>query len=147
MKQVAWWNPNAAGELLSDVVIGDFQKPWNAKPINGLKLAAGIPKASLWATDPNGINQVGCVYTAQGFEFDYVGVIIGKDLMFNPDESCWFGNPSFSHDKTVKSDGINFLAYIKNTYKILMTRGMKGCFVYFEDKNTELFFRSRMEKL
>ena len=38
-------------------------------------MAAGIPKSNFWASDPNGINQVGCVYTAQGFEFDYVGVI------------------------------------------------------------------------
>ena len=56
--------------------------PWNAMPDAG-KLAPGIPKSSFWASDPNGINQVGCVYTAQGFEFDYVGVIFGKDLVFD----------------------------------------------------------------
>ena len=42
-------------------------------------LSPGIPKSNLWAYDPNGINQIGCVYTAQGFEFDYVGVIFGKE--------------------------------------------------------------------
>jgi DUF2075 family protein len=55
------------------------------------RLAPGIPKSNLCASDPNGINQVGCVYTAQGFEFDYVGVIFGKDLVY-----CggWSGNTS-----------------------------------------------------
>jgi DUF2075 family protein len=43
-------------------------------------LAKNIPPASIWAYDPNGINQVGCIYTAQGFEFDYIGVIVGKDF-------------------------------------------------------------------
>ena len=56
--------------------------PWNAMPDAG-KLAPGIPKSNFWASDPNGINQVGCVYTAQGFEFDYVGVIFGRDLVYD----------------------------------------------------------------
>ena len=142
-----WSEPDKLGNLISDVKIGDYQKPWNAKPINNIKLAPGIPKASLWATDPNGINQIGCVYTAQGFEFDYVGVIIGKDLVYNLENSTWVGNPNVSHDHTVKKDKSLFLDYMKNTYKILLTRGMKGCYVYFEDKETELFFKSRMEKI
>jgi hypothetical protein len=142
-----WSNPDSSGNLISDVKIGDYQRPWNAKPISGLRLAHGIPRASLWATDPNGIEQIGCVYTAQGFEFDYVGVIVGKDLLYNFEESSWLGNTSVSHDQTVKRDKTHFLSYIKNTYKILFTRGMKGCYVYFEDKETELFFKSRMEKI
>jgi hypothetical protein len=144
---VAWSEPDKQGNLILDVKIGDYQKPWNAKPINNIKLAPGIPKASLWATDPNGINQIGCVYTAQGFEFDYVGVIIGKDLVYNLENSTWVGNPNVSHDHTVKRDKKLFLDYMKNTYKILLTRGMKGCYVYFEDKETEMFFKSRMEKI
>lgn len=70
-----WSKSNSDGTLVEDVVVGDFRQPWNARP-EATKLAAGIPKAPLWATDPGGIEQVGCVYTAQGFEFDYAGVII-----------------------------------------------------------------------
>ena len=63
------------------------------------KLAPGIPKSNFWASDPNGINQVGCVYTAQGFEFDYVGVIFGRDLVYN---GGWSGDRKASHDNVVK---------------------------------------------
>lgn len=143
----SWSEPDKFGNLISDVKIGDYQKPWNAKPINNIKLAPGIPKASLWATDPNGINQIGCVYTAQGFEFDYVGVIIGKDLIYNLENAAWVGNPNESFDMPVKRNKVLFLNYIKNTYKILLTRGMKGCYVYFENKEAELFFKSRMDKI
>jgi uncharacterized protein len=59
-----------------------FTMPWNAMADAG-KLAPTIPKSNFWASDPNGINQVGCVYTAQGFEFDYVGVIFGRDLVYD----------------------------------------------------------------
>lgn len=72
-----WSMPDKDGFLKEDVIIGDYRRPWDAKP-EAKKLAPGIPKASLWAYDPNGINQIGCIYTAQGFEFDYAGVIIGK---------------------------------------------------------------------
>ena len=61
--------------------VGDYQRPWNARP-EARMLVADIPKSNLWANDPNGINQVGCVYTAQGFEFDYAGVIFGNDLAY-----------------------------------------------------------------
>ncbi len=49
------------------------------------------------------MNQVGCVYTAKGFEFDYVGVIWGRDLVFSPEEQIWKGNPVFSHDTVCKA--------------------------------------------
>ena len=51
-----------------------------------------IPKAQLWAHDPGGIGQIGCVYTAQGFEFDYAGVIIGTDLTYDLDDQGWRGD-------------------------------------------------------
>ena len=58
------------------------------------RLADGIPPERYWASDPAGINQVGCIYTAQGFEFDYVGVIIGPDLRWDPSSEEWIGDPS-----------------------------------------------------
>lgn len=72
-------DPDSEGHLIPDVRIGEWAMAWNAR--SGVKLAPGIPRTSLWATDPNGIEQVGCIYTAQGFEFDYVGVIFGKDSL------------------------------------------------------------------
>ncbi len=125
-------------------MIGRFQRPWNARPDAG-RLAHGIPKAPVWAYDPNGINQIGCIYTAQGFEFDYIGVIFGKDLTYNFDLRNWEGHLEFSHDTVVKSAREKFIELVKNTYRVLLTRGMKGCYVYFIDKDTERFFKSRIE--
>ena len=141
-----WPMPNEDGTLKDDVVIGDYKRPWNAKP-EAKKLAHGIPKASLWAYDPNGINQIGCVYTAQGFEFDYVGVIFGEDLVHDLDKQAWIGNLSNSSDNVVKRSGEKFVDLIKNTYRVLLSRGMKGCYVYFMNKDTERFFKSRIENL
>jgi hypothetical protein len=139
-----WSPPKSDGELENDVVIGDYERPWNAKPDAG-HLATGIPKSHFWATNPNGINQVGCVYTAQGFEFDYVGVIIGKDLVYDFEKQEWQGDKKSSEDTVVRGSKDKFTDLIKNSYRILLTRGLKGCYVYFMDKDTERFVKSRIE--
>ena len=74
--------------------------PWNARAERG-RLAAGIPQSDYWASDPGGIDQVGCIYTAQGFEFDYVGVIFGRDLVYRPGVG-WVGQPEESKDRFVR---------------------------------------------
>jgi DUF2075 family protein/phage repressor protein C with HTH and peptisase S24 domain/DNA replication protein DnaC len=140
-----WSKPNPDGTLKNDVVIGGYERPWNARP-ESKKLAPGIPGASLWANEEGGIDQVGCVYTAQGFEFDYVGVIFGKDLRYNFDTQEWEGHKEESSDSVVKRSKDQFIDLVKNTYRVLLSRGMEGCYVYFMDKDTERFFKSRMEK-
>jgi DUF2075 family protein/phage repressor protein C with HTH and peptisase S24 domain len=139
-----WYMPNEDGTLKDDVVIGDYKRPWNAKPEARI-LAPGIPPASLWAYDPNGLNQVGCIYTAQGFEFDYVGVIFGEDLVYDFDKQEWVGDQSKSSDSVVKRSADKFIDLVKHTYRVLLSRGMKGCYVYFMNKDTERFFKSRIE--
>jgi len=139
-----WSDPKSDGTLSADVVIGEYARPWNAKS-GSRSLAPGIPKESLWAYDARGIDQVGCVYTAQGFEFDYAGVIFGPDLVYAPQIADWKGDKTKSYDTVVKRSGERFTQMVKNTYRVLLTRGMKGCYVHFTDKNTENFFRSRME--
>jgi hypothetical protein len=142
-----WSDPDANGELVPDVTVGDWQMPWNAQAGAG-KLAPGIPKSDFWANDPNGINQVGCVYTAQGFEFDYVGVIFGPDLVYRPMEGGWVGQPKESFDRVV-SRGVTtaeFTDFVKSTYRVLLTRGLRGCFVYFADPPTRDFVASRQER-
>jgi DUF2075 family protein/phage repressor protein C with HTH and peptisase S24 domain len=139
-----WSMPNEDGTLKDDVVIGDYKRSWDAKPEARI-LAPGIPSASLWAYDPNGINQVGCIYTAQGFEFDYAGVIFGEDLVYDFDKQEWVGDPSNSSDSVVKRSKDKFVDLVKNTYRVLLSRGMKGCYVYFINKDTERFFKTRIE--
>jgi len=139
-----WSKPMPNGTLVDDVVIGDYRRCWNAKP-EASRLARGIPKASLWAHLPGGIEQIGCIYTAQGFEFDYVGVIVGKDLLYRFDRQEWIGDRQQSHDTVVRRSREKFVNLVKNTYRVLLSRGMKGCYVHFMDKETEQFVRSRME--
>lgn len=139
-----WSHPRSDGTLVDDVVIERFARPWNAKSGSG-RLAPGIPKESLWALEPGGINQIGCVYSAQGFEFDYVGVIFGNDLTYNLNQGRWIASPQNSADVIVRRARHDFERLVKNTYRVLLTRGLKGCYVYFMDKGTEAFFRTRME--
>lgn len=141
------WSKTLAedGALSRDVVIGEFQRPWNARP-DMTGLPPGVPKADYWAHEPGGLDQVGCIYTAQGFEFDYVGVIWGPDLRYQPGEG-WVGEKGANCDSTVRKSGERFVDLVKNTYRVLLSRGMKGCFVHFMDPETEKFVRSRTEGL
>jgi DUF2075 family protein len=142
-----WSEPLEDGTLVNDVQIDGWSMPWNAKPESG-RLAAGIPKSNYWASDPAGLEQVGCVYTAQGFEYDYAGVIFGQDLVWRPRQG-WVGQPGASRDSVVKRGGakdpIAFAALVKNTYRVLLTRGLQGCYVFFEDDQTRDFVLSRIE--
>jgi len=140
-----WSDELVGGKLAEDVRIGSWRRPWNARP-EMRRLPKGIPKSNFWATDPNGLDQVGCVYTAQGFEFDYVGVIVGKDLRYDAAAGGWIGDRSASADPAVKrASEAEFLQLVKSVYRVLLTRGLKGCWVTFLDEATERFVRSRME--
>lgn len=125
--------------LPTDVVIGDWARPWN---VYGDRSVLGAPPAPLWATDPAGFGQVGCVYTAQGFEYDWSGVIIGPDLVWRTDH--WVVDRSASKDpiftKATPDSEINRL--IRNTYKVLLTRGMVGTIIYSTDQETRDKLRS-----
>ena len=139
-----WSNPLPDGTLVDDVVIGDFSRPWNARSGKG-RLAKGIPAEHDWARDPFGIEQIGCVYTAQGFEFDYAGIIFGPDIVWREGRG-WVGQKPQSHDSMVKRADSDeaFAELVKNTYRVLMTRGMKGCYVHFIDSETEAHWRGRI---
>ncbi|MDP4247484.1 MAG: DUF2075 domain-containing protein, partial [Bacteroidota bacterium] len=138
-----WSNPTKEGQLVKDVVIGDFEMPWEAR--EGHKLAKGIPKWFEWGYKTEGINQVGCIYTVQGFEYDYIGVIIGDDLVVDPTSGSLSANIKATCDPTLRKYAANFESHVKNIYRALMTRGLKGCYVYFTNKETEKYFRSRIE--
>jgi ATP:corrinoid adenosyltransferase len=139
-----WSDPNSDGSLVPDVKVGDWEMPWNARP-DGKRLARGIPKSNFWASDSGGLEQVGCVYTAQGFEFDYVGIIFGLDLKYDWETNEWVGDKKQSFDTVVKRSGDQFVELVKNTYRVLFTRGIKGCYIHFMDEGTRRFFQSRME--
>ncbi|MGP3921759.1 DNA/RNA helicase domain-containing protein [Streptomyces sp. 8N616] len=133
-----WSDPLTDGTLVDDVQIGSWQRPWNIRAPAGVK---GLPSSDLWATDPGGFGQVGCVYTAQGFEYDWNGVIVGPDLVWRP--GGWQTDPSASEDPALSdaSPG-DFDRLIRNTYKVLLTRGMVGTVLYSTDERTQKMLRA-----
>lgn len=106
---------------------------------NGFKAKWNLENDKIWAINPSSFEEVGCIHTAQGLEFDYVGVLIGKDLRFDEEtKTIIIDKTKISKDD--KSSGIKSCGealaskLIKNTYKTLLTRGQKGCFIYCEDE-------------
>ena len=129
-----------------DIKIGDFEMSWN--------LGNGEP----FAVSETSINEAGCIHTSQGLEFDYVGVIIGNDIRFEN------GHVVTDYTKRAKTDqslkGIKKLAkddpaearkradeIIKNTYRTLLTRGMKGCYIYCTDPGMSSYLKRRLENV
>lgn len=88
---------------------------------------------------------MGCIYTAQGFEFDYIGVIIDNDLCMDKTTGKLSTDIIATKDPMLKRSIDNFERHVKNICRTLITRGMKGCYVYFADSATEKYFRERME--
>lgn len=132
-----WSDAKPGQPLRMDVHIGDWSKPWNNKKETAHEGAPGTP---FWASDAAGFGQVGCVYTAQGFEYDYAGVIIGPDLVWRADR--WEARPDRSHDSQVKRASPEaFDRAVRNTYKVLLTRGMRGATVYSTDPETQAKLR------
>ncbi len=131
-----WSQPKRDGSLVNDVKIGDFEMPWEKKDTFWK-----------WATDDSGMEQVGTVYTAQGFEFDYIGIIFGNDLVYDKKEKRWEAKPNNSYDTAVTRNNDKLVEHFKNVYRVLLSRAHKGVYVYFIDKDTEEFFKSRIEVL
>lgn len=134
-----WTKKVPAGQTLpADVVIGEWERPWN---VFGDRAVGGAPPAALWATDPAGFGQVGCVYTAQGFEYDWSGVILGPDLVWRGDR--WVTDRTASKDPVFKKSTLDADVdrLIRNTYKVLLTRGMVGTIVYSTDPETRAKLR------
>lgn len=110
---------------------------------------------SEWIIDPNSIEEVGCIHTCQGLEVDYVGVIVGSDLKVEEDQLVTDPAGRARTDKSLngykgerkqnpleadsKADEI-----IRNTYRTLMSRGIKGCYVYFTDPQVEEYFKNHL---
>jgi DUF2075 family protein len=114
-----------------------------------------LGSSTTFAIDENSVNEVGCIHTSQGLEFDYVGVIIGEDLKYENGRVVTDFTKRATTDQSLK--GIKSLykkdpqkaceiadEIIKNTYRTLMTRGMKGCYVYCIDPKLAEYLKGRL---
>ena len=115
-----------------------------------------LGNTTTFAIDEDSVNEVGCIHTSQGLEFDYAGVIIGDDMRFENGHIVTDFTKRAKTDQSLK--GIKKLykenpqyalkeadEIIKNTYRTLMTRGMKGCYVYCTDSNLAHYLREHLE--
>lgn len=138
------------GDLVKDVRIGNFAMPWESSD-SIQKLPAGYVKWYEWAYRPEGIKQCGCIYTAQGFEFDYAGVIIGPDLKYDTVTKQIVTDKSASQDpvlrRTVTEATMTFDEYVRNIYRVLMSRGMKGCYLYIVDEPLRQYFKDLIAEM
>lgn len=127
-----------------DIKIGDFEMSWN------------LGNDSAYAISETSVNEVGCIHTSQGLEFDYVGVIIGDDLRYENGHIVTDFTKRASTDQSLKGIKGLYKAHpdealkkadeiIKNTYRTLMTRGMKGCYVYCVDEGLKDYLKERLK--
>ncbi|MBR2309998.1 MAG: DUF2075 domain-containing protein [Oscillospiraceae bacterium] len=135
-----WRSKNSNDLAVFDIELEhNFRARWN------------FATTQTWAIDADSFDQVGCIHTSQGLEFDYVGVIIGKDLV------CRNGRIYTDPSKRAKSDqslrGLKSNPnpdlgdrIVKNTYKTLLTRGQKGCYIYCEDAELRDYLKERVTK-
>ncbi|MBE3011976.1 DUF2075 domain-containing protein [Microbispora sp. NEAU-D428] len=138
------WSDPDGDRLVSDVRIDGWFKPWNVK---GDRAVGDAPPSALWATMPGGFEQVGCVYTAQGFEYDWNGVVFGPDLVCRDGRLITVRAASKDPallKKSVTDEQADRL--IRNTYKVLLTRGMIGTAVYSVDAKTQDFLATLLDR-
>ncbi len=140
------WNWPRAGRAdtnIHEITIGDFEISWN------------LDGGEAFALSPTSINEAGCIHTTQGLEFEYVGVIIGDDLRYEGGHVVTDYTKRAGTDQSIKGlkkmereDPEHALELadeiIKNTYRTLMTRGMKGCYVYATDPNLRSYLKGRL---
>ena len=143
-----WKWPSKKDEQAWDIELPqfDYRRRWNLDK-----------DGSLWIVTPGSVEQVGCIHTCQGLELDYVGVIIGPDLVYRDGRIVTDATKRASSDQSVrglksmlKAEPASALALadaiVKNTYRTLMTRGMKGCYVYCTDAPLAAYLRSRLRR-
>lgn len=138
-----WLKHGKNDSAVHDIKINDFEISWN------------LGNSATYAIDEGSVHEAGCIHTSQGLEFDYVGVIIGEDLRFDEGKIITDFTKRASTDQSLKGiktiykedpEKANKIAdeIIKNTYRTLMTRGMKGCYIYCVDKKLADYLKERL---
>jgi DUF2075 family protein len=139
------WDWNSRNDPRAfDIEIGDYKRRWNL-----------TNDGSLWIIAPASVAEVGCIHTCQGLEVDYIGVIVGSDLLYRSgrlvaavenrstmDRSVRGYRAAMRRDPQATSEALDRI--VRNTYRTLMTRGLKGCFIHCVDEETQEYFKRRL---
>lgn len=137
-----WVSSPETRDGVNDVIIekASFAKKWNLRYGSGLK-------AYSWADDPLSVDEIGCIHTCQGIDLEYCGVIIGKDITYENGKIVFHKNAHTSSDLAGirTANDIDAETWIKNTYYVLLTRGIRGTFVYCEDDALRDFLKSKLK--
>lgn len=138
------WSPaRPDGSLVPDVHIGTWMRPWNRKRDPKKSYTPRNDPYTLWADTPEGRDQVGCIYSAQGFEFDRVGVIWGPDLVWR--DGRWLAHTSATRDRPVSAAGDAALPLLRNAYRVLLTRGVSETVLLCIDAETRVKVESELK--
>ena len=126
-------------------------------PEHNFAMSWNLGNSQTWAIDSDSVNEIGCIHTVQGLEFDYIGVIIGDDLRYENNKILTDVSKRAKTDQSIRGimklseenpEKANKIAdeIIKNTYRTLMTRGQKGCYIYCTDKKLSDYLRKRLNQ-
>ena len=130
----------------NDLEVYDIDLP------NGFKARWNFSNTDTWAINLDSFDQVGCIHTSQGLEFDYIGVIIGKDLVYRDGKVQTDKKVRANTDASLNGlkrgqDNVKVDRIIRNTYKALLTSGQKGCYIYCEDEALQEYIKQRIEAM
>lgn len=138
-----WSAPIPGGQLVEDVAIGNWRRPWNRKRDARKHYTPEKDPYTLWATTAEGEGQVGCIYSAQGFEFDRVGVVWGPDLVWRA--GAWMGQKKTSKDGGLRrATPEQVTRLVKNAYRVLLTRGIRGTRLLCLDPETRVHLQEQV---
>lgn len=136
-----WISNPTTRDGVNDVIIAkdNFAKKWNLRYGSGLR-------AYSWADDPLSIDEIGCIHTCQGIDLDYCGVIIGKDITYENGRIVFHkdAHPTSDFAGIRTANDVDAETWIKNTYYVLLTRGIRGTFVYCEDDALRDYLKSML---
>ncbi len=138
-----WSNPNPDGSLVFDVEIDSWRRPWNAKAVPSKHYQPNDHPYTRWAESLDGEEQVGWIYSAQGFEFDRVGVIWGPDLVWR--DGGWVAQRKHSFAGPVKRKNSDTERLLRNAYRVLLTRGAKETRILCLDDETREHLRTSIQ--
>jgi DUF2075 family protein len=138
-------------------VLAGYAWPWKSKKdrdafdieLDGQRLRWNSAERD-WVNSKRSTEEVGSIHTIQGYDLNYAGVIIGPDLRYDPTAGKICFDRANYHDKKGKEDnrsrGISYtdadlLQFVENIYSVLMTRGIRGTFVYACDPSLREYLR------